>query len=279
MVSLLAMKNLIQMALGLVVALLSVDLWAATVANACGDCGKPAPIGWALCQKCQQRRERASKDRLREAARETVREIASVVPADGPLKDGNGRELERTARIEKLCGYVLGHAPRLTGSKVRVDETNGDFVVTSQLKRPFRSCRHVCVRYARANRALYLIELWSDPVMKISEARANSELAEMARVIAGKFAGVFDAERPTTQQMAMDDTCRTLQMNFSGDGGQSLTLTAEKVWREKKGTLRKENAPKDVGYVFRIRLEDRLVPTLFGGGAALQPKGDGADAL
>lgn len=247
--------------------------------SVCEQCSKPAPLGWRLCQKCRNRKEADDRARILAASRDSVREVDSIVPGQGPLTGPDGRALVREARIPRLCGFTFGAVKRLPLTKTRVNEL-GELTVEGMLKTPFRSCGNYRLCYARQNQALTAVELWSEPVGGISEARALTELKAMEEVFFTKFKASFDPKRPIDRAGRFDQDGRFVEeAKFRAASAQRLSFVIERKESERRGVLHRDGAPKLVTYIFKIELRDELVPSLTGSVQALHTKDSGADAL
>ena len=126
-------------------------------------CKNTAAVSKKFCNECQ----RVEDAKAEERAKDMMERLKNVSVPKVAL-DENGR-------IVSICGYELGTIFR-KGPRFIVDES-GDIVVSGRLKKPFRKCNQVTLRYSKNSGALYSIRIFSNPQENMDRNKAETGIA------------------------------------------------------------------------------------------------------
>lgn len=251
----------------LLAALASVDAVALTPMKRSGTIKKPCrnhhyPVVYALpgkelCQDCQKREASKKAELTKNAIKHTSSAKTDIIEIPEDAKDVYGRLIQLDDRIAELCGYELGKIARKTDHP-KVDE-NGDIIVTEKLRKPFRRCTHVTLKYSAKNGALYSIRLFSEPQKKVNDSAAWKEVQSMHNALKEKFA---------TKVSSCSDSSIGLHkqkiIHLSGVADQTIIIAATQKEFQNRAVLKGPATKKDRGWEFSLTLEDlcikRIVP-------------------
>ena len=150
------------------------------------------------------------------------------------------------ARIVSLCGYEIGTIVKVGRNSVL--DNQGNIVVTEKLRKPFRACTHVELKYSKTNHALYSIRVFSPAQRKMDDEAAWKEVKGIADAVSVKFGTKirswirnFDVKR-----------CNAILDMFAL---QTLTVTAYKEAVDKRLVLQGPSGP-ELGWAFSLKLTD-----------------------
>jgi hypothetical protein len=156
-------------------------------------------------------------------------------------------------RIDSLCGYEIGAVAKASW-RPKLDE-DGNIVVTERLKKPFRKCTHVELKYSKVNHALYSIRLFAPAQKKVSDEDALAEVEAMADALATKFSGKL-----SVQNCLSWSNSKECYVQMSAKSFQKLEVNAYKDNIEKRGALKGTTAARpERGWAFSVTLTDRAM--------------------
>ena len=211
------------------------------------------------------------------AERQTYAKAKSIKVEKIEMPEGTecgGIPVDFTGRIESLCGYEIGAVAKASW-RPKLDE-DGNIVVTERLKKPFRKCTHVELKYSKVNHALYSIRLFAPAQKKVSDEDALAEVDAMADALATKFSGKLSVKDCfNTPELKM----RYVQM--IANSFQNLEVKAYKDNIEKRGALKGTTAARpERGWAFSVTLTDRAMRVYEAGAPkANKAVADDVDAL
>lgn len=237
-----------------------------------GSCHNRTSCGRDLCQKCQNEADKNEKMRINEAAKRTAQIKVKKLEFPQGAKDYIGRTIKPECRIDSLCGYEPGKiAPKV--SRPTVDD-NGDIIVTEKLKKPFRLCNRVTLRYSAKNSALYSIRLFSDPQSKLDENAAWEELTSMTEAFSAKF-----GDRIT--KWLGGKAFKRSDAQFSGISGQKVVAKMIQKDVPQRAALKGTADKKQTCWELSLTLEDDFIKNADLDEVSAAPKHDtvGADVL
>lgn len=189
-----------------------------------------------------------------QAERQTCAKAKSItadkieMPEDAKF---SGMPIDLTARIESLCGYEIGAVAKVSW-RPNLDK-DGNIVVTEKLKKPFRKCTHVELKYSKVNHALYSIRLFAPAQKKVTDDEAWVEVEAMADALSKKFGDkIVGWNRFNAVKL-----CHAKMKPFSH---QILEVSAYKDNIEKRGALKGTTAARpELGWAFSVTLTDRAM--------------------
>jgi hypothetical protein len=136
----------------------------------------------------------------------------------------------------------------------KLDE-DGNIVVTERLKKPFRKCTHVELKYSKVNHALYSIRLFAPAQKRVSDEDALAEVEAMADALATKFSGKLSVECCLNTSELKKRYVQMIANSF-----QKLEVKAHKGNIEKRGVLKGTTAARpERGWAFSVTLTDRAM--------------------
>ena len=182
---------------------------------------------------------------------------------DEGAKCGN-TPINLKARIGSLCGHEIGTIAKVGRNTVL--DANGNIVVTERLKKPFRLCTHVELKYSKVNHALYSIRIFSPAQRKMDDDAARKEVNGMIDALTAKFGEKISS----WGRIAIENGYAA---HFDAFTGQSLTVTTYMAEIDKRfvlqGPTRSGHAQ---GWAFSVKLVDQAMQSF------APDKADGADA-
>lgn len=190
-----------------------------------GSCNNVAASGKKLCASCQRVADEAAKKR----AKEMMARLKNVTVSKVSVEEGD--------RIPSLCGYELGTIFK-KGPAFEVDES-GDIIVSGRLKKPFRKCNWVALRYSKHSGALYSIRIYSNPLENMDEAKAKSERDAIMEALRTKFNDKISGwhkslsiknEITIASSVAFDRQSLTVDMSEQEIGFSGLVAPGKKGW-------------------------------------------------
>lgn len=193
-------------------------------------CKNTAAVSKKFCNECQ----RVEDAKAEERAKDMMERLKNVSVPKVAL-DENGR-------IVSICGYELGTIFR-KGPRFIVDES-GDIVVSGRLKKPFRKCNQVTLRYSKNSGALYSIRIFSNPQENMDRNKADEELIAMTQALSAKFSDTISGWGRTAKN--------TMSASYRNLSGQSLAAYMEEQEIGETGLV----AAGKCGWVFSVTLED-----------------------
>ena len=211
------------------------------------------------------------------AERQTYAKAKSIKVEKIEMPEGTERggiPIDFTGRIDSLCGYEIGAVAKASW-RPKLDE-DGNIVVTERLKKPFRKCTHVELKYSKVNHALYSIRLFAPAQKKVSDEDALAEVEAMADALATKFSGKLSVEYCLSWPNSKE-----CYVQMSAKSFQKLKVNAYKDNIEKRGVLKGTTAARpERGWAFSVTLTDRAMQVY--GAEAPKPNkavADDVDAL
>jgi hypothetical protein len=172
--------------------------------------------------------------------------------------------INRESRIESLCGFELGRVIKLTREPVLDDDGNIEVVV--KLKKPFRFCTHVELRYSKVNHGLYHIKLYSAPREKMSDEDVLAEVEGMAEAFTKKFGDRFSRWDSFDPDIRRKPTVKSERIAvWKARSRQTLRIKAHEDVIDQSRTTFKGAAvkPKDKrGWTFSVELVDAILRDL-----------------
>lgn len=211
------------------------------------------------------------------AERQTYAKAKSIKVEKIEMPEGaerGGIPVDFTGRIDSLCGYEIGAVAKASW-RPKLDE-DGNIVVTERLKKPFRKCTHVELKYSKVNHALYSIRLFAPAQKKVSDEDALAEVEAMADALATKFSGKLSVQNCLSWPNSKECYVQMIAHSF-----QNLEVKAHKDNIEKRGVLKGTTAARpERGWAFSVTLTDRAMQVY--GAEAPKPNkavADDVDAL
>lgn len=190
------------------------------------------------------------------AERQTYAKAKSIKVEKIEMPEGTERggiPVDFTGRIDSLCGYEIGAVAKASW-RPKLDE-DGNIVVTERLKKPFRKCTHVELKYSKVNHALYSIRLFAPAQKKVSDEDALAEVEAMADALATKFSGKL-----SVQNCLSGPNSKECYVQMSAKSFQKLEVNAYKDNIEKRGALKGTTAARpERGWAFSVTLTDRAM--------------------
>lgn len=190
------------------------------------------------------------------AERQTYAKAKSIKVKKIEMPEGTelgGIPVDFTGRIDSLCGYEIGAVAKASW-RPKLDE-DGNIVVTERLKKPFRKCTHVELKYSKVNHALYSIRLFAPAQKKVSDEDALAEVEAMADALATKFSGKL-----SVQNCLSWPNSKECYVQMSAKSFQKLKVNAYKDNIEKRGALKGTTAARpERGWAFSVTLTDRAM--------------------
>ena len=173
------MKNTKAILLALTAATLSFEASAAIRTN---DYMPHRVHGYKSGQDASEKSAKAAAEKKAHAKAKGIAEDKLVFPKEAKHR---GMPINMEGRIESLCGYEIGSIAKLPRHPKLDDD--GNIVVVEKLKKPFRKCTQVELKYSKVNHALYYIRLFSTGQKKMDDDAAWSELETISDAIKTKF--------------------------------------------------------------------------------------------
>ena len=152
------------------------------------------------------------------------------------------------ARIASLCGYEFGTIAKVGWNTVLDNE--GNIVVTEKLKKPFRACTHVELKYSKINHALYSIRVFSPAQRKMDDDAAWKEVKGITDAVNAKFGVKIRSWIQSNQNNTK--RCNAIMDNFAL---QTLVVSAYKEAVDKRLVLQGPSGP-ELGWAFSLTLTD-----------------------
>lgn len=188
------------------------------------------------------------------AERQTYAKAKSIKVEKIEMPEGaecGGIPVDFTGRIESLCGYEIGAVAKASW-RPKLDE-DGNIVVTERLKKPFRKCTHVELKYSKVNHALYSIRVFAPAQKKVTDDEAWAEVETMADALATKFGDKIVGWNRF-------DASKWCHANMKPISHQDLEVRAYKDNIEKRGKLKgSADARPEQGWAFSVTLTDRAM--------------------
>ena len=157
------------------------------------------------------------------------------------------------ARIVSLCGYEIGTIVKVGRNAVL--DNDGDIVVKEKLKKPFRACTHVELRYSKLNHALYSIRVFSPAQRKMDDEAAWKEMKVITDAVNAKFGTKIRSWIRCNQNNVM--SCNAIIDAFAF---QSLKVTAYKEAVDKRLVLQgPSGSDPERGWAFSLTLTDTAI--------------------
>ena len=152
-------------------------------------------------------------------------------------------------RLKSFCGYELGSIMKRP-AKPTLDK-HGNIIVTEKLRKPFRKCSQVELKYLKVNHALYSIRLFSPPQEnRMSDEEVTSELNGMLDEFKAKLElGKEDGSWTKLPQLFVVPVGKAT--------GQWLMLDA--CHGEDDGQHAPKGTKTGKGWTFSVKLEDSLL--------------------
>lgn len=189
-----------------------------------------------------------------QAERQTCAKAKSINVAKIEIPEGakfGGVPIDLSSRIESLCGYEIGSVAKVSW-RPNLDK-DGNIVVTEKLKKPFRKCTHVELKYSKANHALYSIRVFAPAQKKVTDDEAWAEVETMADALATKFGDKIVGWNRL-------DVFKWCHANMKRISHQDLEVEAYKDNIEKRGKLKgSADARPEQGWAFSVTLTDRAM--------------------
>lgn len=162
-----------------------------------------------------------------------------------------GIPVDFAGRIDSLCGYEIGAVAKASW-RPKLDK-DGNIVVTEKLKKPFRKCTHVELKYSKVNHALYSIRVFAPAQKKVTDDEAWAEVETMADALATKFGDKIVGWNRS-------DASKWCYANMKPISHQDLEVRAYKDNIEKRGKLKgSADARPEQGWAFSVTLTDRAM--------------------
>ena len=188
------------------------------------------------------------------AERQTYAKAKSIKVEKIEMPEGaecGGIPVDFTGRIESLCGYEIGAGAKVSW-RPNLDK-DGNIVVTEKLKKPFRKCTHVELKYSKVNHALYSIRVFAPAQKKVTDDEAWAEVETMADALATKFGDKIVGWNRL-------DASKWCHANMKPISHQDLEVRAYKDNIEKRGKLKgSADARPEQGWAFSVTLTDRAM--------------------
>lgn len=209
------------------------------------------------------------------AERQTYAKAKSIKVEKIEMPEGaecGGIPVDFTERIESLCGYEIGAVAKVSW-RPNLDK-DGNIVVTEKLKKPFRKCTHVELKYSKVNHALYSIRVFAPAQKKVTDDEAWAEVETMADALATKFGDKIVGWNRF-------DASKWCHANMKPISHQDLEVRAYKDNIEKRGKLKgSADARPEQGWAFSVTLTDRAMRVYEAGAPkANKAVADDVDAL
>ena len=189
-----------------------------------------------------------------QAERQTCAKAKSINVAKIEIPEGakfSGVPIDLSSRIESLCGYEIGSVAKVSW-RPNLDK-DGNIVVTEKLKKPFRKCTHVELKYSKVNHALYSIRVFAPAQKKVTDDEAWAEVETMADALATKFGDKIVGWNRF-------DAYKWCHANIKPFSQQKLEVLAYKDNIEKRGKLKgSADARSEQGWAFSVTLTDRAM--------------------
>lgn len=190
------------------------------------------------------------------AERQTYAKAKSIKVEKIEMPEGaecGGIPVDFTGRIESLCGYEIGAVAKVSW-RPNLDK-DGNIVVTEKLKKPFRKCTHVELKYSKVNHALYSIRVFAPAQKKVTDEDALAEVEAMADALATKFSGKLSVHNCLSLPNSKECYVQMSACSF-----QNLEVKAYKDNIEKRGKLKgSADARPEQGWAFSVTLTDRAM--------------------
>ena len=209
------------------------------------------------------------------AERQTYAKAKSIKVEKIEMPEGaecGGIPVDFTWRIESLCGYEIGAVAKVSW-RPNLDK-DGNIVVTEKLKKPFRKCTRVELKYSKVNHALYSIRVFAPAQKKVTDDEAWAEVETMADALATKFGDKIVGWNRS-------DASKWCYANMKPISHQDLEVRAYKDNIEKRGKLKgSADARPEQGWAFSVTLTDRAMRVYEAGAPkANKAVADDVDAL